>query len=59
MVKAGEDRTVSNHAIDKVFEELGSADKTMLSYDNCDHAIFNDGEYMPLVVKDICHWMES
>lgn len=59
IIKAGEDKTVSNKAIDKVFEDLEVADKTLLTYSNCDHGIFNDGEYMPLVAKDISDWMEA
>lgn len=30
----------------------------MMTYDEIDHGIFIDGEYMPLVVKDIVDWMD-
>ena len=59
MVMCGKDMNVCNHAVEREFRNIGSLDKTLVGYDEVDHYIWQDGEYMPLAVKDICDWMSS
>jgi len=40
-----------------VYDSIPCEDKTMITYDEIDHSIFQDGEYLPLVVKDISDWI--
>lgn len=56
---AGKDRIICNKAAKNFYEEIESKSKQMITYDEIDHGIFIDGEYMPLVVKDIVDWMNT
>lgn len=57
MVRCGKDKVVCNSKIEEVYNRLGADDKTLITYDEIDHSILQDGEYLPLVVRDITDWM--
>ena len=57
MIAAGKDRVVSYPKILEFFENM-ETDKQLLKYDEVDHNLFQDGEYLPLIVKDIVDWMD-
>lgn len=58
VVVCGKDRVVSNSKIYAKFDQIAAADKHIISYDDVDHCLFLDGEYMPLIVKDMAAWMD-
>ena len=56
-MRAGQDTEVDNKVIQKYFEELPQPDKQMITYDDVDHNIWQDGEYLGLLFNDIISWM--
>jgi len=41
-----------------MFLDLGTLDKQWIQYDETDHYMLQDGEYLPLLVKDVADWMK-
>lgn len=58
VIRAGKDKTVSGVKIKEFYETIPTYDKQMITYDECDHNILQDGEYLPLLSKDIMSWMD-
>ena len=58
LLMTGKDTVVDNKKSKEFYESIKSKSKQMITYDEIDHGIFIDGEYMPLVVKDIVDWMD-
>lgn len=59
MIRAGNDDLVDNKAIQDFFQTIPVTDKQMMTYDEVNHSIFQDGEYLPLIVRDIVSWMDA
>jgi len=59
LIRAGGDDLVDNKAIQDFFRTIPVTDKQMMTYDEVNHSIFQDGEYLPLVVRDIVSWMDA
>jgi esterase/lipase len=58
VITVGKDTVVDNKKTLQAFERLGTDDKQIISYEDVDHSINQDGEYIPLIVKDITDWMK-
>merc|ERR1712086_744337 len=59
VIRAGNDDLVDNKAIQDFFRTIPVTDKQMMTYDEVNHSIFQDGEYLPLIVRDIVSWMDA
>lgn len=61
MILGGRDQIVDNRAA-KEFFEIQSAkvqDKDIITYDDADHFICLDNEFMPLITKDLIGWFNT
>jgi alpha-beta hydrolase superfamily lysophospholipase len=61
MILGGRDQVVDNRGA-KDFFEIQSAkvqDKDLITYDDADHFMLLDNEYMPLVAKDLIGWFNT
>jgi acylglycerol lipase len=59
ILKCGLDKMVCNSSINKFFEEIPIRDKMMITYDDVDHSLFQDGEYISLIMKDVVDWLDT
>ena len=58
MLQAGRDRVCSNSAMDKVFNEIKSNDKSKKVYTNSFHDLFVEDE-LSQIVDDISEWIKK
>jgi len=58
ILRSGLDKVVSNSKIDEFFQQIPVRDKTMITYEDADHMLFQDGEYISLVINDIISWLD-
>ena len=59
ILRAGLDESVDNGKIQEYFETIPQKDKQMLTYDDVDHQLLQDGEYISLIVHDVVSWMNQ
>ena len=59
MILGGKDNIVDNKAARKFFENAIVKDKDIITYDDADHCIMMDGEFMPLITKDLIGWFNT
>jgi esterase/lipase len=61
MILAGKDQLVCNKASREFFEVQTSKvdDKDVITYDDADHFICMDNEFMPLFTKDLIGWFNT
>lgn len=61
MILGGRDQVVDNKA-SKEFFEIQSAkvqDKDVITYDDGDHFMLLDNDFMPLIAKDLISWFNT
>jgi alpha-beta hydrolase superfamily lysophospholipase len=59
ILRGGLDTVVSNDKIDEFFQTIPVRDKNMITYDDVDHMMFQDGEYLSVVTNDILSWLDT
>jgi len=59
MFLGGLETVVSNEAARNFYKESALLDKTMIQYDDADHAILTDREHWPLIAKDVISWVNA
>lgn len=57
ILRAGLDTIVDNKEVNDYFTRLPQPDKQMITYDEVDHNIWQDGEYLNLIMHDLVSWM--
>jgi len=55
----GQEQTVSNKAAEEFFGKVPLTDKDIITYDDLDHFIIHDREYLPLITKDLVGWFNT
>ena len=53
-----QDFTADPAAALHAYKRLATADKNIIEYDECDHFVLGDGEWVDFVVKDIAAWQD-
>ena len=59
MVLGGRDQVGCLKSQKDVFQSINSPEKNFVSYDDCDHYILADGEWVDAVVKAAAGWNNS
>ncbi len=61
MILAGKDQLVCNKASKNFFDLQTSKvnDKDLITYDDADHFIMLDNEFVPMMVKDLIGWFNT
>ncbi len=61
MILSGRDQVVDNRGSKDFFEIKSSKvkDKDLITYEDADHFLLLDNEYMPLVAKDLIGWFNT
>lgn len=59
MILGGQDTICDNKAAKKVFDLVNVKDKDIITYDDVDHLLLHDGEYLPFITKDIISWLNT
>jgi len=49
---------VSNDKNREFFSQMKVDDKQIITYDDCDHDMLFDGEYLPFIIKDMVSWLD-
>ena len=58
-IRAGADSLVSNDKIEEFYNSLPEdADKVMLTFDEADHLILLDQEFLSMLFGDVTHWLD-
>ena len=50
---------VDNKAARNFFEVVPVQDKDIITYDDVDHLMLIDGEYLPFIAKDLVSWFNT
>lgn len=53
MILGGKDNVICNKAAKNFFELVLTEDKAIVNYDDLDHMIIHDAEYLPLITNDL------
>jgi alpha-beta hydrolase superfamily lysophospholipase len=59
MFLGGEETVVSNEAARNFYKTSPLKDKSLIQYDDANHAILADREHWPLVAKDVITWINA
>lgn len=61
MILSGRDQVVDNRGSKDFFEIQSTKvkDKDLITYEDADHFLLLDNEYMPLVAKDLIGWFNT
>ena len=56
LIQGGQDKISSNFSSKKVFQSLPMNDKNIITYDDCDHHMLADGEWVDIIANDTISW---
>lgn len=59
MILGGRDQLIDNFTAEKVFHQSPVLDKDLINYDDLDHLINQDLNYLPLISKDLTSWLNT
>eukprot|EP00347_Sterkiella_histriomuscorum_P015835 403355508 len=59
MILGGKDQLASNSAAQELFDKAPIQDKDLIVYDDLDHMINQDADFLPLISKDLTSWLNT
>ena len=59
MILGGKDNIVCNKTAKNFFDVVPIEDKAIVNYDDLDHMIIHDAEYLPMIVRDVSGFFDT